>query len=234
MNLSIPQNETDISKHYASINDFISSAVKRNGKVLVLEDDTGEGAALIIAFMMNNAQMQFFQAHQQIVKKRYIVTLKSTYMEQLLKLEKEVHQTEKLEYECICKNVSYTILQPPDRTEKAPLPCDCKIEDTMYSPCPNIGCNDVIIRMEALHNYNLQSIRWSFTTKNNIQGNFQDCDEYSPLAQIPFEERQGLEEKDWIVHRCRICEMVVYATSKVKDSSVAVVTNTRKERNSPQ
>jgi len=90
-----PNDIVDITEHFGSVFDFIRKAVKKNGKVLIVEEENGEGAALIIAYLMENVRMKFFQAFQHVVKRRYVATLKQSYNDQLMNWGEQLQKSDK-------------------------------------------------------------------------------------------------------------------------------------------
>jgi len=222
-----PNDIVDITEHFGSVFDFIRKAVKKNGKVLIVEEENGEGAALIIAYLMENVRMKFFQAFQHVVKRRYVATLKQSYNDQLMNWGEQLQKSDKKQsFSCYCKDKKFEwfLLQPFDKTERRnPLPCNCQIEDSNSSDCPSTGCSIIIEKMEELRNWGQQYIYWGYTTRNNIEGNFGDCEVFVPS--IPQDKVHLIEEKEWTLYRCKECEYVTHAISKSDDNILALVTN---------
>jgi len=77
--------------------------------------------------------------------------------------------------------------------------------------------------MEELRNWGQQYIYWGYTTRNNIEGNFGDCEVFVPS--IPQDKVHLIEEKEWTLYRCKECEYVTHAISKSDDNILALVTN---------
>lgn len=67
---------------------------------------------------------------------------------------------------------------------------------------------------------------WGYTKRNNLQSNFlAECDEIEAISLIPPDKRLSVEEKDWIICRCRRCEYITHAIPKHNNEIVAIVTN---------
>jgi len=205
--------------------DFVRNNAKQRAKILVASID-GVGACMVIGFLMENRRMTFFEAFQLVQQKRYVIHLGKWYIKQLISWEKDQKKTGFKEYFCcLCKENTWTLLSPFEKTEhQNPRPCNCQITD--YSDCPNHGCGNFCEQMASqTSKWRATSIQWGYTFKDNIQSNFGCCEEYTPLLQLQTEQRVNIEDKPWLVYRCRRCFFLCYAENIKNHNEVAIVTN---------
>jgi len=222
--------------------EFVRKAGKKQGRILVVSDEnTGSGVALVLGFLMDNQKLGFFEAFQIVQSKRYVMYLEATYIQQLIGWEKKSQMgTFKEVYQCLCGANVWTLLLPFDNTEhQNPITCGCQIGES-YSSCPNHGCgtfcNEMVARMEGKYSelaWNMRYLHWGHTTKDNIQGIFVACEEHTPWTTHPLDavERAKIEEKSWKVYKCRHCLFLCYAENTKEGSMIAIVTNFQPPKN---
>jgi len=242
-----PPTSLEGDTEYASIIDllhdfleFVRKAGKKQGRILVVSDEnTGSGAALVLGFLMDNQKLGFFEAFQIVQSKRYVIHLEATYIQQLIRWEKESQMgTFKEVYQCLCGATVWTLLLPFDNTEhQNPITCGCQIGES-YSGCPNHGCGsfctEMVARMEGKYSelaWNIRYLLWGHSTKDYIQGIFDACEEHTPLHALDAQDRAKIEEKPWTVYKCRHCQFLCYAENTKEPSSMAIVTNIQPSKN---
>jgi len=160
---------------------IIEREAKDKGSVLITSED-GFGASLIIGFLMEARMLPFYEAYQCLSKRRYVIHVEPHHVQQLLEWEKTLHKEDIKQYfQCLCGACRWILLKPFDKTEQHqnPIPCNCELTD--FSDCPNIGCGPFLESMRSRNQSFRDSVlKWGFTSRDNIQGNFGKCEEYNP------------------------------------------------------
>eukprot|EP01125_Pyxidicula_operculata_P002656 TRINITY_DN124_c7_g1_i1.p1 TRINITY_DN124_c7_g1~~TRINITY_DN124_c7_g1_i1.p1 ORF type:complete len:2853 (+),score=800.21 TRINITY_DN124_c7_g1_i1:78-8636(+) len=245
--------------------DFVKTAGISRGKVLVVSDDTtnnvnrslalsgGTNASsntstssvisaataptLVIAFLMTNRSLSFFEAFQFVQKLRYVITLDARSIQQLIRYEKKELKEKKDKnreyFKCICGHNSWGLLKPLDKTDhQNPISCNCQLDD--LKDCPTYGCGRFCEEIAERSNYawKAQSIKWGFTIKDNVNSNFEGCEEYTPFLEYNVDVENQLDPKPWTVYRCRRCKFLCYAENTQNTQNIAIVTNIRIENKS--
>jgi len=221
--------------YYLFFFEFVKGAGKQQGRILLIsEDDDGFGVALVLAFLMENFKLTFFESFQLLQCKRYVIEIDVRYIQVLLSWEKaNQKETYRQKYACLCGYNQWILLVPFDKTQhENPMICDCQIGD--FSACPNHGCGKFCRELTwKLEEKDFQYARlissglsWGHTTKDNVQGiPHQACEEHTPLLGQSPEQREKVQDKSWTVYRCRKCHFICYAENKKDQQSIAIVTN---------
>jgi len=210
---------TDLDSALKIFTPFVKSAVSDKGKILVAYDDSF-GPCMVIGYIMDSFQKTFFEAFQMVHKNRYVIHLNARLIQDLLSWE---HKDIKQHFSCICGANKWILLEPLDQTEhQNPVPCCCKVSSSSESPCPYIGCSTFLEAMNEKHGFHDEVVRWGYTPRDNVQGDFEFCEEFNPEFDLSREQRENITSKNWRVHRCRRCGFLTHA---VQDDKFAVVTN---------
>jgi len=204
---------------------FVKQSIGYKGKVLVTYDDAF-GPCLVIGYIMETFKKTFFEAFQIVSQSRYVINLNASYIQELMSWDRNVREKDRKYYECLCGANKWILLQPLDTTRhQNPVLCKCTISTAQDSPCPYIGCQNFLDLLEK-QSVSDEFVRWGYTTRDNVQGDFEYCEEFSPELDIMRElrEQYSIQPKAWRVHRCRRCNFLTHASS-ISDDTFAIVTN---------
>jgi hypothetical protein len=226
LNIKVDEN-MDISQHFPQFFEFVRTAAKAKGKVLVCSSELkSDAAALVIAFLMDTKKLSFFEAFQHVHKRRYIVQLHPKLQSIISRWGSRMAEDRSETFSCICGKCTWTLLQPFDKTEKQnPIPCLCSYEDS--AECPNIGCKHFVEEMKQQHNWPEQPLQWGTTTRDNVQSiNPEYVDEFSPMDLVPVHLHDRVtSKKDWKLFKCRNCAFITHAENKSDPNVIVIVTN---------
>lgn len=115
------------------------------------------------------------------------------------------------------------MLLPFDKTERQnPVACNCQYDDV--SDCPNVGCAHFCEEMAEKHpqQFRDQYLKWGYTVRENIQGEFDFTEEYRPIIPDGFPPQ---DPKSWKTYRCRRCLMMTHAENINNKQFVAIISN---------
>jgi len=223
---------TDITLYFKRYFDFIRSAVKQKGKILVCSSDGRcRAAAMVIALLMETKKLSYIEAYQVVHKRRYIVQIAPKLQTVLMNWGNKMTQGDQKEhFRCICGKCKWVLLRPFDKTEhQNPVPCNCRFEES--SDCPNLGCATFLEEMADKHDWHDTALQWGTTTLENVKlCSSEEIDEFSPVDQVPRHLRSRVSEKDWHIYKCRTCAFITHAVSKTDINVIALVTNIKQTK----
>jgi len=212
----------DLVTGVEKLSPFVRNSVAEKGRVLVAYDDAF-GPSVAIGYIMEAFTKTFFEAFQIVYKSRYVISLNARLSQELLSLERKDGRDIKQYFSCFCGANKYILLEPLDQTEhQNPVPCCCRTTSSEESFCPYLGCANFLEEMAEKHGFHDEVVRWGYTDRDNVQGDFEFCEEFSPELDLSREQRELITPKNWKVHRCRRC---LFLTHAVNDDKFAIVTN---------
>ena len=101
--------------------------------------------------------------------------------------------------------------------------CACAIESD--SPCPNLGCGDIISEMTILHGYAPEKLKWRFiSTAELVDGVGDHVEEFNSFLKVSdMMKHRVLPKTEWDTFRCKTCHMVTHASRSQKGLIAAIV-----------
>lgn len=135
---------TDMSQQFAKVSAFMQKCIAQNGKVgfcsvvvyLLKVLVSGEtemvlSAAVVIAYLMNEKNWDFYEAWIFVKQQRYTVNIPDNLIAQLVEWGHELKKkcaTAVAHYQCLCGASTFTLLEPFELNGNAnPRSCCCEV-----------------------------------------------------------------------------------------------------------